>query len=76
MLRNSGKQMNINTEDIDSPGGDYDNFVSDMGKTSNFGGEINSAALPISPAGSRLQFNQPDFNAVASNVSAQGSMIS
>ena len=49
--------MNINTEDLDDGAGDYDNFVSDMGKTSNFGGEINSAALPISPAGSRLQYN-------------------
>ncbi len=58
MLRSSGKKMHINTEDLDDDAaGDYDNFVSDMGKTSNFGGEINSAALPISPAGSRLQYN-------------------
>ena len=60
MLRSSGKKMLVNTEDLDhddDAAGDYDNFVSDMGKTSNFGGEINSAALPISPAGSRLQYN-------------------
>ncbi len=55
MLRSSGVgSIKINTEDMDSgptSSNQYDQFVSDMAKTSMFGGEINSAQLPVSPAG-------------------------
>ena len=58
MLGGGGGGLNIDTNNSNSMGGTakYDLEISDMGKTSNFGGHLPSAQLPPTPTGTRLQF--------------------
>ena len=52
--------------------------MGDMAKTSMFGGHINSAELPSSPAGTRLQFKSPKRKENAdplSCISVKGSSV-
>ena len=52
----AGIGLNIETEAL-SRSGKYEIEINDMAKTSMFGGQINSAELPTSPAGTRLNYN-------------------
>ena len=66
-----GAELNIDTDMGGT--GTYDKEMSEMGKTSNFGGHLQSAGLSVSHTGQRLSYQntdlkQPQQYSAANNV--------
>ena len=82
LLGGNAETLKIDTQLFGRSNNNNDNSeVGDMAKTSMFGGHINSAELPTSPAGSRLQYKSPNNNenadpsAALSCYSVKGSSV-
>lgn len=69
-----GGGLMVDTDNL-ARSGKYEIEINDMAKTSMFGGALNSAELPKSPAGSRLCPPKNDDAAAESCFSVKGSSV-